>query len=73
MNRRARDCGREMMYIHSSRSDGGNEGEAGRVGGWMGVGGGGWRRRAIVGGQTLPMIYAEPLLRDCRISNYNLA
>jgi len=34
MNRRARDCGREMMYIHSSRSDGGNEGEGGeRVGG----------------------------------------
>lgn len=25
-----------------------------------------WKRRAIVGGQTLPMIYAEPLLRDCR-------
>lgn len=42
MNRRARDCGREMMYIHSSRSDGGNEGV---VGGWTaeeeGVGGGG--------------------------------
>lgn len=37
MNRRARDCGREMMYIHSSRSDGGNDG-----GGWVdGVGDGG--------------------------------
>jgi len=31
------------------------------------------KRRAIVGGQTLPVIYAEPLLKDCRISNYNLA
>lgn len=25
MNRRARDCGREMMYIHSSQSDSGSE------------------------------------------------
>lgn len=48
---------------------------------WWGGSGGGGRRgrgsrrngRAIVGGQTLPVIYAEPLLRDCRISNYNLA
>lgn len=81
MNRRARDCGREMMYIHSSRSDGGNEERGSRAGGGGRGGGGGGgaggtgggRRRAIVGGQTLSVIYAEPLLRDCRISNYNLA
>jgi len=40
---------------------------------WWEEGGSRGKGRAIVGGQTLPVIYAEPLLRDCRISNYNLA